>query len=166
MTERRLYKIAHSKCVPRSGENRLLASLTADDVATLRPHLRQVELRRGNVLHEPRAAIERVYFPLSGTVLMLVGQKPASRSRPLLGRDRRGGSAAHPCDRLAVRPAESVEIKRSTAYNTTAWRPRMAASRSPFIDAQCGWLASPSLASGLSYRMTFSKELCTSISPL
>jgi hypothetical protein len=62
MTERRLYKIAHSKCVPRSGENRLLASLTADDVATLRPHLRQVELRRGNVLHEPRAAIERVYF--------------------------------------------------------------------------------------------------------
>jgi CRP-like cAMP-binding protein len=52
--------------------NRLLASLAPDELAALQPHLRKIELRRGTVLHEPRAPIERVYFPVSGMVSLLV----------------------------------------------------------------------------------------------
>jgi CRP-like cAMP-binding protein len=55
-----------------SGENRLLASLGPDDLAALEPQLKPVELQRGDVLHHPRAAIEQVYFPLSGMVSLLV----------------------------------------------------------------------------------------------
>jgi CRP-like cAMP-binding protein len=57
---------------PYSGENRLLQNLGPDDLEVLKPHLKKVELRRGDVLHEPRSAIERVYFPLSGMVSLLV----------------------------------------------------------------------------------------------
>jgi CRP-like cAMP-binding protein len=56
---------------PYSGENRLLQSLGRADLAALQPQLKPVELHRGDVLHEPRAAIEHVYFPLSGMVSML-----------------------------------------------------------------------------------------------
>jgi CRP-like cAMP-binding protein len=54
------------------GENRLLENLAPDDLEILKPHLKKVELLRGDVLHEPRGAIERVYFPLSGMVSLLV----------------------------------------------------------------------------------------------
>ncbi len=56
---------------PYSGENRLLASLGRGDRAALAPQLKMVELRRGDVLLQPRAAIEHVYFPLSGMVSLL-----------------------------------------------------------------------------------------------
>jgi CRP-like cAMP-binding protein len=52
--------------------NRLLASLAPDELAALQPHLRKVEFKRGTVLHLPRAPIERVYFPVSGMVSLLV----------------------------------------------------------------------------------------------
>ena len=57
---------------PYSGENRLLASLGQDDRAALAQQLKPVELRRGDVLHQPRTAVEQVYFPLGGMVSMLV----------------------------------------------------------------------------------------------
>ncbi len=50
----------------------MLASLPPDELASLQPHLRKVELRRGTVLHQPRAPIERVYFPASGMVSLLM----------------------------------------------------------------------------------------------
>jgi CRP-like cAMP-binding protein len=57
---------------PLVGENRLLRSLPARDLAALQPHLKKVELARGHVLHQPRDPIEHVYFPLSGMVSLLV----------------------------------------------------------------------------------------------
>jgi CRP-like cAMP-binding protein len=56
---------------PHSGENRLLQSLEPADLAALQPQLKPVELRRGEVLLQPRATIEHVYFPLSGMVSLL-----------------------------------------------------------------------------------------------
>jgi CRP-like cAMP-binding protein len=57
---------------PLVGENRLLQSLPATDLAALQPHLRKVELARGRVLHQPRDPIEHVHFPLSGMVSLLI----------------------------------------------------------------------------------------------
>jgi CRP-like cAMP-binding protein len=82
---------------PSSGKNRLLQSLGADDLAALQPHLRQVELRRGDVLHPPRTAIERVYFPLSGMVsLLAVMQTGEEIETAIVGREGIvGGSVAN-----------------------------------------------------------------------
>jgi CRP-like cAMP-binding protein len=46
--------------------NRLLASLSADDFASLRPHLEPVSLDMRQVLIEPNTAIAHVYFPEAG----------------------------------------------------------------------------------------------------
>jgi hypothetical protein len=73
---------------PYSGENRLLRSLGPDDVALLQPHLKSVELRRGDVLHRPRGAIEHVYFPLRGMVSLLVVLKTGQEiETAIIGRE-------------------------------------------------------------------------------
>jgi len=53
-------------------ENRLLACLSGPDLALLAPHLKQVPLLHGAVLHEPERTVEWVYFPMSGAVSLLV----------------------------------------------------------------------------------------------
>ena len=53
-------------------KNRLLASLPPEELAALQPHLRKTELRQGAILHQPRERIDRVYFPVSGMVSLLV----------------------------------------------------------------------------------------------
>jgi CRP-like cAMP-binding protein len=58
--------------IPYGGENRLLRALAPADLTALQPHLRKTELKRGTVLHRPREAIERVYFPLTGMISLLV----------------------------------------------------------------------------------------------
>jgi CRP-like cAMP-binding protein len=68
--------------------NRLLASLPPDELASLQPHLRKVELRRGTVLHQPRAPIERVYFPASGMVsLLMVMRSGEAIETAVIGRE-------------------------------------------------------------------------------
>ena len=59
---------------PRSiaTSNKLLASLSATDLASLQPHLKAVELVQGNVLFETGAKVDRVYFPYSGVVSLVV----------------------------------------------------------------------------------------------
>ena len=51
--------------------NRLLAALSPDDFARLRPRLEAIELPFRKVLHEPGKPIEAVYFPETGYVSML-----------------------------------------------------------------------------------------------
>jgi CRP-like cAMP-binding protein len=55
--------------VPTS--NKLLRKLNADDLAFLRPALKQVPMTRGASLHPVGSPIEHVYFPVSGMVSML-----------------------------------------------------------------------------------------------
>jgi hypothetical protein len=51
--------------------NRLLAVLSPDDFALLAPHLREVPLLRGDLLHRPGEQIEQVHFLTSGIVSLL-----------------------------------------------------------------------------------------------
>jgi CRP-like cAMP-binding protein len=68
--------------------NQLLQRLPPQDMARLRPHLRSVELRRGDILCEARGAIKRVYFPLGGMVSFLaVMQTGEMIETAVVGRD-------------------------------------------------------------------------------
>jgi CRP-like cAMP-binding protein len=53
--------------------NHFLASLSADDSALLQPHLKAMDLPQGVVLYSAEDAINRVYFPHSGVVSIVVG---------------------------------------------------------------------------------------------
>jgi CRP-like cAMP-binding protein len=55
-----------------SHSNSFLASLPASDIASLRPHLKAVELALGGVLFEVGGEIHQVYFPHSGIVSLVV----------------------------------------------------------------------------------------------
>src|SRR5262245_48478126 len=48
--------------------NHLLAALPKREYSRLERHLERVELRFGNVLHEPDQRIEYVHFPRSGVI--------------------------------------------------------------------------------------------------
>jgi CRP-like cAMP-binding protein len=54
-----------------NGANRLLAALTPADFGLLVPHLIDMELEHGALLHEQDDAIEHVYFPRSGMISLL-----------------------------------------------------------------------------------------------
>jgi CRP-like cAMP-binding protein len=56
---------------PAKPSNRLLASLSAADLALLAP-FRESHLPRGMVLQEPGREIEHVYFPLSGMISLIM----------------------------------------------------------------------------------------------
>lgn len=53
-------------------QNRLLASLPSNAAAVIRPHLKRVELKLGDVLSEAGSVIKRVYFPNSGIISLVV----------------------------------------------------------------------------------------------
>ena len=81
-----------SNAVPRFQDNHLLASLSAQDLALLEPHLTLVHLAAGEALYHPGDLVDRVYFPCSGVVsMMLVMGNGATVETATLGRD--GGIA-------------------------------------------------------------------------
>lgn len=55
----------------KSSANILLANLPEADFALLKPHLREVALRQGAILHEPGEPVQQVYFPTDGIVSLL-----------------------------------------------------------------------------------------------
>jgi CRP-like cAMP-binding protein len=52
--------------------NRLLASLSENVFAAIKPHLKAVELTHGDVLSEAGSAVRGVYFPHSGVISLVV----------------------------------------------------------------------------------------------
>jgi len=52
-------------------QNRLLAALPASDYSLLQPHIKEVPLEAGKVLHDLGDKIQFVYFPLSGMISLL-----------------------------------------------------------------------------------------------
>lgn len=52
--------------------NRLLAALAPDIQAALEPDMHETMLAQGTVLFEPAAPIERIYFPQTGMISLLV----------------------------------------------------------------------------------------------
>ena len=96
---------------PTSPRNHLLASMAPADLARWAPHLAQAELVRGQVLHEPGAVPDDVYFPETALVsLQHVLAGGVSAEVALVGRDGLVGLAsvmldsASPC-RAVVRSA-------------------------------------------------------------
>jgi CRP-like cAMP-binding protein len=51
--------------------NQLLQSLPPGDFALLAPHLKDILLRQGEILVEPGAPVEHVYFPHTAVILLL-----------------------------------------------------------------------------------------------
>ena len=51
--------------------NGLLTALAPDDLALLAPHLREVLLLPGDLLHQPGEKIEQVYFLQNGIVSLM-----------------------------------------------------------------------------------------------
>ncbi len=64
---------------PSPQKNRLLARLTAKDLAVLRPHLAAVELPLRLVLEKPGRVIEYVYFPEAGIASVVAAQPNNTR---------------------------------------------------------------------------------------
>jgi CRP-like cAMP-binding protein len=68
--------------------NGLLAALAPDDLALLAPHLREVVLLPGDLLHQPGEKIEQVYFLQNGIVsLMAVLEEGTSVETVSIGRE-------------------------------------------------------------------------------
>jgi CRP-like cAMP-binding protein len=55
-----------------SPTNNVLASLASSDAEALRPHMKSIDLRQGIVVGEPGHKIDRVIFPNSGVISVVV----------------------------------------------------------------------------------------------
>jgi CRP-like cAMP-binding protein len=79
-----------------SSPNRLLASLPPADFELLRPHLKPIELVHEAILFETGDTIDRVYFPHSGIISLVVDLRSGQTiEAAMVGRDSMlGGSSA------------------------------------------------------------------------
>ena len=68
--------------------NRLLATLSETDAATLAPHLETVHVRASTVLYEPEATLDWVYFPERGLIsIITVMISGATAESAVVGRE-------------------------------------------------------------------------------
>jgi CRP-like cAMP-binding protein len=77
--------------------NHLLNLFDRSNCAMLKPHLKQMTMRRGDILHRPSEAIEFVYFPLSCIVSVLArSEEGYTAETSIVGREGMlGSSVAH-----------------------------------------------------------------------
>ena len=77
-----------------SSPNGLLASLVPADFELLRPHLKPVEFKKEAVLYSAGDKIDRVYFPHSGIISLVVELAGGETvEAAMIGRWRRRSSA-------------------------------------------------------------------------
>ena len=99
-------------------ENRLLASLPADDFTLLAPHLVTVELERGRLLYEPGDRIDTVYFPQDGVIsLMTLMENGIAIESATIGREGALGLHAAVCPRHSMSRAIVQTPLRSSRIN-------------------------------------------------
>ena len=67
------------KTTSGSYRNRLLRALSADDLASLQPHLQTVSLERSKTLERANKKIEYLYFPSSGMASVVGGSASANK---------------------------------------------------------------------------------------
>jgi CRP-like cAMP-binding protein len=74
--------------------NLLLASLPDADFDLIRPHLKTLEIKLGAILVEPKARLNRVYFPHSGIISLVVQMVNGENiETAMIGRDGAFGAA-------------------------------------------------------------------------
>ena len=56
-------------------DNKLLAALTPNAIALMRPDLRSISLKQGHELYDPGDDIDQIYFPQSGLLSLVVVTK-------------------------------------------------------------------------------------------
>jgi len=79
--------------------NRLLSCLTPDDLAALKPRMREVELEKGDVLIEQETKVEEVHFPLTAQLCNLtVFPDGRSAETAVVGSEGMSGLAAFLAD--------------------------------------------------------------------
>ncbi|WP_341529543.1 Crp/Fnr family transcriptional regulator [Nostoc sp. UHCC 0302] len=61
-----------------SAENCLLAALSHELYQTLTPHLKQVSLKQGEILHEPGDTIKDIYFPIDCIISITITMNDGS----------------------------------------------------------------------------------------
>jgi CRP-like cAMP-binding protein len=112
--------------------NRLLTALPLDDLALLTPHLKQVTLDQGVVLHEQGDQIEDVYFPHDGIIsLVAVMQRGDAIEAATVGREGAVGALAGLGPRRSHTRAV-VQVAGSASW-IAAWRFRESADQSAAI---------------------------------
>ena len=114
--------------------NRLIASLTQSDVSLLSRHLREVPIEQGQTLETPGEMVDRVYFPESGIISLIVAMaEDAALEVGVVGYEGAIGMAAGLGSRISfVRALVQVS---GTALCIPLSRFQAAASRSSRIRA-------------------------------
>jgi CRP-like cAMP-binding protein len=83
--------------------NHLLARLPSRDFELLRPHLRTVEMVQETVLFDAGDAVDRVYFPHSGIISLVVDLTGGERvEAAMIGRDSIAGASSALDGRVAL----------------------------------------------------------------
>jgi CRP-like cAMP-binding protein len=86
--------------------NGLIASLSAADFDTVRPHLKTAEWVQGTVLMEAGETIERVYFPHAGIISLVVNLAEGEMvEAAMIGRDSIAGGSSALDGRVALNKA-------------------------------------------------------------
>jgi CRP-like cAMP-binding protein len=116
--------------------NKLLSRLSRDDFELLRPHLAVAMIAQGVVLAEPGDEIERVIFPITGMISLVVVMKDGRAiETATVGRDSVfGASSAFGIYKSKVRALVQMPI---VAASMTSVQFRRAASNSKAIDHLC-----------------------------
>ena len=89
--------------MPHHSNNRILSTVSAEDMAELQPHLRLVELEHGRVLAEIRQRVHKVYFPHGGILSSVVELKTGwGIEVGMIGKDGVFGAAQAMDDRMSL----------------------------------------------------------------
>src|SRR5882757_9055063 len=89
--------------MPHHSNNRILSTVSAEDMADLQPHLRLVELEHGRVLAESRQRVREVYFPHGGILSSVVELKTGwGIEVGMIGKDGVFGGAQAMDDRMSL----------------------------------------------------------------
>jgi CRP-like cAMP-binding protein len=84
-------------------QNRILASITPSELASLKSNLKPEELRHGDILSRPHQRIDRVYFPTSGIISLVVELSDGQMIETgMIGRDGVFGGGAALDDKLLL----------------------------------------------------------------
>jgi CRP-like cAMP-binding protein len=104
-----------------SSDNRLLAALPRETFALFGQDLKQVSLSQGIVCYEAGDRIERVYFPISGMISLLVqGHNGASVETGIVGREGAAGLHSGLGERRSYHRA-TIQIPGHFAVISTAY---------------------------------------------